>query len=266
MNELLLSEISNAQEDLIQTFSLLEKSIFGESQEPNSALLPIIESCEQACKDIDEELDKAELFINSLFVDQLFIDEQTNQWPLASFKLASGIKQRKLFPTLKAAVIAHIARECNFEADCVFVPNKVMVRIICEEQYAIIFDPITGESINYQELDRRMEEMANEPEDYHLAPVDVNTLIVEYLNACKQSLIEAGLFEQALRCVDLLIAFKPDSPEQRVERGFLLHQLDCFKVAYDDYRYFVEQCPDDPAAQLLKLQLENIKINETILH
>ena len=58
----------------------------------------------------------------------------------------------------------------------------------------------------------------------------------------------------------------PNDPFERRDRGFLLHQLDCFKVAYDDYQYFVEQCPKDPAAQLLKLQLDKISISDTILH
>jgi regulator of sirC expression with transglutaminase-like and TPR domain len=34
-------------------------------------------------------------------------------------------------------------------------------------------------------------------------------------------------------------------------------------VAKHDYEYFVEQCPDDPAAEVLKLQIR--AINETPL-
>jgi regulator of sirC expression with transglutaminase-like and TPR domain len=64
----------------------------------------------------------------------------------------------------------------------------------------------------------------------------------------------------------LLLSLNPDDPLQRRDRGFLLHQLDCFKVAVDDYRYFVEQCPTDPAAQLLKIQLENITLTEPTFH
>ena len=56
------------------------------------------------------------------------------------------------------------------------------------------------------------------------------------------------------------------SLERHKQRASEIHQLDCFKVAYDDYRFFVEQCPQDPAAQLLKHQLDNITVNDTILH
>jgi regulator of sirC expression with transglutaminase-like and TPR domain len=63
-----------------------------------------------------------------------------------------------------------------------------------------------------------------------------------------------------------LLSLNPDDPLQRRDRGFLLHQLDCFKVAVDDYRYFVEQCPKDPAAKILKLQLEKIDVVNNVLH
>mgnify|MGYP000197497386 CR=1 FL=1 len=86
------------------------------------------------------------------------------------------------------------------------------------------------------------------------------------VGSLKNALIRELAFDKALKCVDVLLALRPDDPFERRDRGFLLHQLDCFKVAYDDYRYFVERCPKDPAAQLLKLQLDKINIRETVLH
>jgi regulator of sirC expression with transglutaminase-like and TPR domain len=73
-------------------------------------------------------------------------------------------------------------------------------------------------------------------------------------------------FDKALKCVDLLLSLKPNDPLQRRDRGFLLHQLDCFKVAVDDYKYFVEKCPKDPTAQILKAQLKKINLTETVFH
>jgi len=91
-------------------------------------------------------------------------------------------------------------------------------------------------------------------------------VIVEYISLLKSTLIREQAFEQALLCVDILLSLNPDDPMQRRDRGFLLHQLDCFKVAVDDYRFFVEKCPKDPAAQLLKIQLDNITLSEPTFH
>lgn len=266
MNDLLLSEISDSQDDLLRTFSLIEERIFSSRTDSSALIDEIIADCKKQIEEIEDQLDQAEHLINALFVEHLFLDKPHKRWPELSFKLSQGLESRLLFPVLKGALIKHIAAECGFEADLVFVPEKIMVRLICNENYAIIFDPVNGESLNFYELDKRMEELEGDPEDFHLAPMEVNTLVVEYLTGCKTELIALGEFKEALTCVDLLIALRPEDPFERRDRGFLLHQLDCFKVACDDYRFFVEQCPKDPAAQLLKIQLDNIKITNTVFH
>lgn len=266
MNDLLISEISEQQEDLLRTFSLIEENIFGTRQSYKKLLDKIIADCQLQIEGIDDQLDQAEQFINALYVDHLLLDTKKSRWPIAAFKMAEGLNQRLIYPVLKAALIREIASQIGFDADLVFVPEKIMVRLVCNENYAIIFDPLNGESINFLELDERMEELCDDPQDYHLASVDVTTILIDYLTACKNELIAQNEFDTALACVDLLVSLRPEDPFERRDRGFLLHQLDCFKVAYDDYRFFVEHCPKDPAAQLLKIQLDNIKITNTVVH
>jgi regulator of sirC expression with transglutaminase-like and TPR domain len=111
-----------------------------------------------------------------------------------------------------------------------------------------------------------MDDIEGDPSNLELHSMEKTALIIEHLTALKNSLIRELAFDQALKCVELLIELHPEDPFERRDRGFLLHQLDCFKVAYDDYQYFVEQCPKDPAAQLLKIQLEKITVVDNVLH
>ena len=141
-----------------------------------------------------------------------------------------------------------------------------MLRLCCDEQYAIIFDAVTGESLDWTELDSRLDDLDGDPSHNDLMAIDDNVALVEYLSSLKDTLIREQVFDKALTCVDVILSLNPDDPLQRRDRGFLLHQLDCFKVAVDDYRYFVEQCPKDPAAKILKLQLENIDVVKNVLH
>jgi len=265
MNDLLLSEINSDQEDLLRAVTLIEEFIFEQKSEILPAIEPLIDYCEQELEDIEDSLAQAEHLINILFVDLLLLESKSNTWPVNAFKSEIAIAQRNVHPVLKAILIKHIAQQCGFEVDLVFVPEKVMLRLICDQQFAIIFDPLNGESLNWEELDDRLDEITQEPNEY-LAPMDTKAILVEYLTALKNALIHEQQYSLALRCVDMLITIKPGDPFERRDRGFLLHQLDCFKVAYDDYQYFVNQCPQDPAAQILKLQLDNIKISNTILH
>jgi len=275
MNTLLLSELQSQEKDLLQTLVLLEEYIFqanlsekeADDIEPSlDSLEIIIEQCQAVIAEIESPLDQAEILMNELFYQHLFIDKHKANWPISSFLVAFSLNQRLMSPIVKAVLVCEITNACGFSSDLVFVPNKVMVRLCCDEQYAIIFDAVTGESLDWHELDLRLDELEGDPSQHEFASMNRQAIIVEYLSSLKNALIREKAFEKALLCVDLILSLNPDDPLQRRDRGFLLHQLDCFKVAVDDYRYFVEKCPKDPAAQLLKIQLDSITLSEPTFH
>ncbi len=266
MNDLLLSELHSEQKSLVSSLALIEEHIFGEAPLVQQVLAPLISECQLALAGIEDSMARAECLINELYVGQLLLDNERLLWPVVSYQLTAATDYKIIAPVLKAALLQHIANACQLEAELVYVPEKVMVRIICDEVYSIIFDPVSGESITGQQLDERLDELETEPGQAYLAAMEPQSILVEYLSTLKLSLINEMLFDKALKCVDLLLALRPDDPFERRDRGFLLHQLDCFKVAYDDYQFFVDQCPKDPAAQLLKLQLDQITLAETVLH
>ena len=275
MNTLLISELQSEEKDLLETLVLLEEHIFQDASikqdcergEPSlDGLELIIEQCQAVIAEIESPLDKVEILMNELYYQHLFIDKHKTNWPISSFKIAPALNQRLMSPIVKAAIVCEIINACGFDSDLVFVPNKVMVRLCCDEKYAIIFDAVTGESLDWHELDLRLEELDGDPSQHDFDAMNRQAILVEYLSLLKTNLIREKAFEKALLCVDLILSLNPDDPLERRDRGFLLHQLDCFKVAVDDYRYFVEKCPKDPAAQLLKVQLDNITLTNPTFH
>ncbi|MCJ8294883.1 MAG: tetratricopeptide repeat protein [Colwellia sp.] len=273
MNELFLSELKSVDKDLLQKLVLLEEHIFaGNGQVPDQteasldSLETIISQCVAVVSEIESPVEKAEALLNELYFQHLFIDRYQTRWPISAYSVAKGLNQRAMSPIVKAALVKEIIIACGFEIDLVFIPNKIMMRLCCDEQYAIIFDAVTGESLDWTELDIRLDDLDGDPEEQDLKAIDDNVALVEHLSALKNTLIREQVFDKALTCVDVILSLTPDDPLQRRDRGFLLHQLDCFKVAVDDYRYFVEQCPKDPAAKILKIQLEKIDVGNNILH
>ncbi len=266
MNELLVSELKSEKIDLLEALVLVEKFIFSSEGTSLSLVDEIIRQCKECIENIEEPLEQASFLLNELYIDHLFIENEQDFWPSVSFKVTDSVENRMIAPMVKSVIIRHIIAQCGFEADIVFVPEKTMIRILCDDIYAIVFDPISGESLNGFELDQKLEDVDDDPYKQHLNTMSCEDVVIKYLTTLKAALIREGTFDLALKCVDILLAMRPDDPMERRDRGFLLHQLDCFKVAYDDYRYFVEQCPKDPAAQLLKIQLDKIEVQQTILH
>ena len=273
MNELFLSELQSIDKDLLQKLVLVEEHVFADSAKAPvqaeaslDSLEVIISQCLAIISEIESPLEKAEALLNELYFQHLFIDRYQTRWPISAYSVAKGLNQRAMSPIVKAALVKEIISACGFETDLVFIPNKIMVRLCCDEQYAIIFDAITGESLDWTELDIRLDELEGDPGAQELKAIDDNVALVEHLSALKNVLIHEKVFDKALTCVDIILSLTPDDPLQRRDRGFLLHQLDCFKVAVDDYRYFVEQCPKDPAAKILKIHLEKIDVGNNVLH
>ncbi len=278
MNILLLSELKSDEKDLLQTLVLLEEQIFQEkvcqptkqnstqTDQTFDSLESIIEQCQAVIAEIESPLEQVEILLNELYYQHLFIDKHKSVWPIESFKVVTSLEQRLMSPMLKTVLVCEIINACGFATDLVFVSTKVMVRLCCDEQYVIIFDAVTGESLTWQELDLRLEDVDGDPSQYEIATMKRQAILVEHLSALKNALIRELAFDKALLCVDLLLSLNPDDALERRDRGFLLHQLDCFKVAVDDYRYFAEQCLKERAAQLLKIQLDNITLSDPTFH
>lgn len=266
MNDLLLSEITSEHRGLLDAISLVESHIFSQDIDFQPSILALENECKESVEGIDDNMASAECFINEIYVGQIWLDKHKNVWPSNAHRIVSGLAYRSTSPVLKAAIIQEVANRCGMEIDLVFVPENVMVRILCDDVYSIIFDPITGESLNWHQLDEKLDELKSDPGQVYLESMSRKSLLIEYLSSLKTSLISEESFDKALKCVDLLLALKPGNPFEIRDRGYLLHQLDCFKVAYDDYQYFVQQCPKDPAAQLLKIELDKVTVLDTLLH
>ncbi|AKO45275.1 SirB1 family protein [[Haemophilus] ducreyi] len=72
----------------------------------------------------------------------------------------------------------------------------------------------------------------------------------------KMVLTREGKYEQTLRLIEYRLAENPDDPYEIRDRGMVLASMDCYQAAYDDLSYFIDQCPDDPSAAILKSEVK----------
>ncbi|WNC67215.1 tetratricopeptide repeat protein [Thalassotalea nanhaiensis] len=265
-----MSELNSDHINAMQAVNLIEKSLLGLDEsaivENMADINEFVHLFQSEIESIDDALDRAERLLNLIFVEQLFVDHPRPSWPVNTHQLNDGMAFRSMAPALKNLLLLHIIRCCGFQVDAVYVPNEVMLRIVCDEDYAIIFNCLDGTPINWHELDQRLNNDENPNEHVTLEAISDKNLIVQYLISLKNSLIREQMFSEALQCVELILALNPNDPYHRRDRGFLLQQLDCFKVAFDDYQYFVERCPKDPQAKILQMQLDMISSIDTVIH
>ncbi|WP_068547079.1 SirB1 family protein [Thalassotalea crassostreae] len=270
MKDLLLSELNSDHINLVQAVLWIEQSIFAEA---NSDMIQTMKDVDAFICHFQEEIDgcddpleRAEKLLEEVFIGQVFAESYRQQWSTKSHQLSYSMAYRTIAPMLKNILMLHIFRACGFQIEAVYVPDEVMLRIICDQEYAIVFNSIDGVPINWLELDMRLSNMEQDDQHIGLEALSDKHLIKQYLVSLKTALIKEQQFDLALNCVELILALTPDDPFHRRDRGFLLQQLDCFKVAFDDYKYFIERCPENEQAKLLQIQLEMFNERVNVLH
>lgn len=180
------------------------------------------------------------------------------------------VDYRTGIPVNLAVLFCHIARQLGFDVDGVNFPGHFLIRYQVSEQRVRFFNPLDGKGLDWQELEQLYFSMVTDSDDEEmpseaLESASVEQMVVRQLHNLKAAFIKEEAYQQALLAVELLVELCPDDPYERRDRGFLLHQLDCPQVAMADYQFFIRQCPQDPAAQLLKLQIRHLNAHPPVV-
>lgn len=170
-----------------------------------------------------------------------------------------------------AMVFQALAKNLGFEVQGVNFPGHFLLRYVVNQDVVKYIDPKSGNCLSDKDLNYLyfsvLTEIDNEvmPAEA-LHPASHDEIMVHYLHQIKAAYINQRKFEQALMTVELLIELCPNNPYERRDRGVLLHELQCPQLAIADYQYFIRQCPKDPAAPFLELQVRSMDVNPPVMH
>lgn len=199
----------------------------------------------------------------TLFFKQLAFSGDENDFFNSKYSLLDNvIDYRTGIPVTLSIVFCDLAQRLGFDVQGVNFPGHFIIRYQSSDNRSVFIDPLSGKSMDWQELEKLYVSIVGDADDEGMPPsaldiASTEEIVVRLLHNLKASFIREEKYQYALRAVDLLIRLCPDDPYERRDRGFLLHELECPQVAKADYQFFIEQCPQDPSAQLLKLQMRH---------
>lgn len=148
-------------------------------------------------------------------------------------------------------------------------PTQFLLKVNWPDARPVYINPFDGEYVSEKTLqawlighDGPLAKLTAE----HLESTDNPTVIGRWLAIIKSALLREERYTLALKCTDLALKFVPDDPYEIRDRGFIYQQLDCHQIARTDYEFFIDQCPEDPAAELLKAQLKALNEAPITIH
>ncbi|WP_117233518.1 SirB1 family protein [Vibrio maerlii] len=177
------------------------------------------------------------------------------------------LESRKGIPVSLGALLLYFGRQLGLPLEGIAFPTQFVVRANWDDEIEYI-NPFNGEYVSEHTL-RAWLIGSDGPlvtlKEEHLEVTDNPTVIGRWLALLKSTLLNEEKYLLALKCTDLALNFIPDDPYEIRDRGFIYQQLDCTNIAISDYEYFIEQCPEDPAAELLKGQVSKMSEDSAVV-
>ncbi|KXF79855.1 SirB1 family protein [Enterovibrio coralii] len=179
------------------------------------------------------------------------------------------LKRRKGIPVSLGAVLLFFTERLELPVEPVGFPTQLILKVNWRDRAPSYINPFDGEFLSERTLRGWL--IGKEGPVAQLRPEDLEasdnpTLVGRWLAVIKSALLREEKYDMALRCSELALTFSPDDPYEIRDRGYIFQQLKCDWVAAEDYEYFIAQCPDDPAAELLKLQVKVLTAEAPIFH
>ncbi len=178
------------------------------------------------------------------------------------------LSRRRGIPVTLGILVLHLCERFGIKAEGIGFPGHFLVRVWFEDE-GLVIDPFTGRSLSRHEMEQLLRGARGNLariKPNHLKAAENMEILTRLLNVTKASFIHDKQFSQALACSQLLLKLKPDCPFERRDRGFLFEQLDCDQFAADDFEFFIEHCPEDPVADVLKAQIVALDLGPKTLH
>ncbi|WP_225874285.1 SirB1 family protein [Vibrio algicola] len=183
--------------------------------------------------------------------------------------IESVLKRRKGIPVSLGALLLYFGEKLGFPIEGVMFPSQFIVKVNWNGETSLYINPFNGEYLTKQVLrawligyDGPLARI--KPQD--LATTDNPAVLGRWLAVTKGSLMHENDFATALECSNIALSFSPDDPFEIRDRGFIYQQLDCLHMAAEDFQYFIDNCPEDPSAEVLKVQVSLLNRGQITLH
>ncbi|KXI30756.1 SirB1 family protein [Paraglaciecola hydrolytica] len=202
-------------------------------------------------------------FIRFFYVELAFSADEQHYFAKQNSLINKVMEYRTGIPMSLAIVFQALAEKLGFSVHGINFPGHFLLRADFVQAESVYLDPNNGNVLSYSDIEALYFKILGDVEQQKmppeaLLPATCEESVVRLLHNLKAAYINAQDFHFALLAVELLVELCPNDPYERRDRGFLLHQLDCLQVAVADYQYFIRQCPQDPASELLAAQVKHL--------
>ncbi|OOR98374.1 hypothetical protein B0187_08890 [Haemophilus paracuniculus] len=204
--------------------------------------------------------------VQFLFEDQGFKTAYQQYFKTDHLLLNRVLRHRQATPVSMAAIMLYLASVLDLPLFAVSFPTQIILRAELREasgQISVKFlNPADGSFLSMEQLTKWLEGEAGYEAEITpklLKRADTSELLERLETLFKMALTGEGKYEETLRIIQYRLSFNPEDPYEIRDRGMVLASMDCYHAALEDINYFIDQCPEDPSALVLKLEVAGLE-------
>lgn len=238
-------------------------------EQVNAQLRLLVAEARQTIQAGDDIETQVSILLKLFYRDWLF-SGVTGVYSLSeALWLDKGLIARQGAPVSLGTIFLHVATQLQLPVMPIIFLTQLILCVRREDGTYWYINPINGETLTEQMLDLWVKGTISP--FAHLTRKDIEEtahriIIRKMFDTIKAALMEEKKMEQALRVCETLLIFDPKDPYEISDRGLIFAHLECNHVAISDLNYFVEQCPEDPVSEMIKMQIYSIEGQQIILH
>lgn len=176
------------------------------------------------------------------------------------------IKKRRGMPVSLGAIVLYLASVLDLPLYPVNFPTQLVLRAEMKQLNGAtkvrFINPWNGEFIGIEMLNKWLEGeigFGMEVTPDLLRRAEPQELLERIETVFKMALTREGKYEETLRLIEYRLAMSPEDPYEIRDRGMVLASMDCYQAALEDINYFIDQCPEDPSAEILKMEVKGLE-------
>ncbi|WP_288234614.1 tetratricopeptide repeat protein [uncultured Haemophilus sp.] len=223
----------------------------------------------------NNELDRLHQLLDVIYRQMEFSYRYSNYFNSDNLLLHKVLQTKQGMPVSFAAILLYLAAKCGIPLFAVNFPTQIILRAEISHadgrQETLFINPADGKFLSMDDLEKWLD---GEP----MAGLLVTPMLIrraepfELLERVetlfKMALTKEKKFQEVLEMINFRLIFSPDDPYEIRDRGMIFATMECFQAAYEDLSYFIDQCPDDPSARMIKMDIKQLeqKSKEMVLH
>lgn len=185
------------------------------------------------------------------------------------------IRRHQGMPVSIGAIVLYLAATLDLPLYPVNFPTQLILRAEMKDEKGKttvrFINPWDGRFVSMEFLTKWLEGEVGygvELSPDLLRKAQPNELLERVEAVFKMALTREKKYEETLRVIEYRLACSPEDPYEIRDRGMVLASMDCYQAAYEDLSYFIDQCPEDPSAVMLKLEMKGLaqKSKENRIH